>query len=155
MFIRIFAPFLFWAPYVHQRALQTAWVDGVLHHSIWEEAMKKLNDEWQEFVFLVCLSIVVNLNMVILTIFLGNGVAACQRGIPSYSIRGQLGSTLFVRSSERKLPLHSCQRWEYSFKFALTSPDKKQSNAHGRRCSKSAQQFYNLPPFLTPSSKTI
>jgi len=53
MFIRLVSPFLFWAPYVHHRALQKMWVDGVLHKSVWEEAMNRLNGEWQEFVLLV------------------------------------------------------------------------------------------------------
>ncbi len=28
-------------------------VDGMLHKSVWEESTKKLNDEWQEFIFFV------------------------------------------------------------------------------------------------------
>jgi len=49
MFIRIAAPFLFWAPYIHHQALQEVWGDWVR----WEEALTHLKEEWQEFVLLV------------------------------------------------------------------------------------------------------
>ncbi|KAF9485028.1 hypothetical protein BDN70DRAFT_705879 [Pholiota conissans] len=42
---------LFSAPDVHLRNLQKMWVDGMMHKSVWEQTMKNLNDEWQEFVF--------------------------------------------------------------------------------------------------------
>jgi hypothetical protein len=29
------------------------WVDGIMHKSVWEECVKKMSDEWQEFVFFV------------------------------------------------------------------------------------------------------
>jgi len=105
MFIRMAAPFLFWAPYVHHQALQKMWVDGVMHKSVWEEAMKKLNEEWQDLVLLVCLFVIVNITL--LTSFLGNGAAEWQRGIPGHSICGRLGHQTFVCSSDGKLPLHS------------------------------------------------
>jgi len=57
MFIKIFAPFLFWAPYAYQRALQEMWVYGVLHTPAREEAMKKLDEEWRDFILLVPLSL--------------------------------------------------------------------------------------------------
>jgi len=29
------------------------WVDGIMHKSVWEECVKKMSQEWQEFVFFV------------------------------------------------------------------------------------------------------
>jgi len=59
MFIKMTAPFLFWAPYVHHQALQKMWVDGVMHKSVWEESMKKLDEEWQDLVLLVRFSLLI------------------------------------------------------------------------------------------------
>ncbi|KAF8960344.1 hypothetical protein BDZ97DRAFT_1922248 [Flammula alnicola] len=42
---------LFSAPDVHLRTLQKMWVDGIMHKSVWEQSMKNMNDEWQEFIF--------------------------------------------------------------------------------------------------------
>jgi len=53
MFIRILAPFLFLAPYVHHRALQDVWVDGILHPHDWEEVMETLKKECKALVLLV------------------------------------------------------------------------------------------------------
>jgi hypothetical protein len=33
------------------------WVDGIMHASVWLECMKKMSDEWQEFVFFVSSSL--------------------------------------------------------------------------------------------------
>ena len=33
------------------------WVDGIMHKSVWEECVKKMSDEWQEFVFFVSSSL--------------------------------------------------------------------------------------------------
>ena len=48
-FIRTISIFLFSAPDVHLETLQKMWVDGILHHAIWEESLKKVSDEWREF----------------------------------------------------------------------------------------------------------
>jgi len=44
---------LFSAPDFHLKTLQNMWVDGIMHKSVWEECVKKMTDEWQEFVFFV------------------------------------------------------------------------------------------------------
>ena len=53
MFIRILAPFLFLAPYVHHRALKDVWVDGILHPHDWEEVTETLKKECKALVLLV------------------------------------------------------------------------------------------------------
>lgn len=51
--VKTLSPILFSAPDIHLRNLQKMWVDGLLHKSVWEDSTKKLNDEWQEFIFFV------------------------------------------------------------------------------------------------------
>ena len=51
--IKSISMFLFFAPEVHLLMLQRMWVDGVLHKSVWEEAFKRMNDEWKTITFLV------------------------------------------------------------------------------------------------------
>lgn len=52
-FIRTVSIFLFSAPDVHLRILQKMWVDGLMHKAVWETSMKKLNDDWREFILYV------------------------------------------------------------------------------------------------------
>ena len=52
-FIKSISFFLFSAPDVHLEKLQKLWVDRILHKAIWEEGLKKVTDEWQEFILLV------------------------------------------------------------------------------------------------------
>ncbi|KAF8194135.1 hypothetical protein BJ912DRAFT_924219 [Pholiota molesta] len=52
--------FLFSAPDVHLRNLQKMWVDGIMHKSVWEQAMKRLNKEWQEFTFFAIIMLLSN-----------------------------------------------------------------------------------------------
>ena len=52
-FIKSISFFLFSAPDVHLENLQKMWVDGILHKVVWEEGLKKVTDEWQEFILLV------------------------------------------------------------------------------------------------------
>jgi len=44
---------LFFAPDFHLRMLQNMWVDNIMHKSVWHESMRKMHDEWQEFVLFV------------------------------------------------------------------------------------------------------
>ncbi|KAF8966551.1 hypothetical protein BDZ97DRAFT_1917374 [Flammula alnicola] len=50
-FIKTISFVLFSAPDVHLRTLQKMWVDEIMHSSVWEQSMKKMNDEWQEYIF--------------------------------------------------------------------------------------------------------
>ena len=52
-FIKIVSIFLFSAPDVHLENLQKMWVDGMLHKAVWEAGLKKVTDEWQEFILYV------------------------------------------------------------------------------------------------------
>ena len=49
-FIKIISIFLFSAPDIHLENLQKMWVDGLLHKAVWEEGLKKVIQEWQEFI---------------------------------------------------------------------------------------------------------
>ena len=53
-FIKSISIFLFSAPNVHLKNLQKMWVDGIMHQAVWEESMKKVTDEWREFILYVC-----------------------------------------------------------------------------------------------------
>jgi hypothetical protein len=44
---------LFSAPDVHLQALDRIWVDYIAKINLWEEFIRKLNAEWQEFVIIV------------------------------------------------------------------------------------------------------
>jgi len=57
LLIKSLSPFLFSAPDFHLRTLQKMWVDGIMHKAIWEQSVKKMNDEWQEFILFVSASI--------------------------------------------------------------------------------------------------
>ena len=46
----MFSMFLFSAPDVHLEYLQKMWVDRILHKAVWEEGLKKVIEEWQEFI---------------------------------------------------------------------------------------------------------
>ena len=52
-FIKSISMFLFSAPDVHLENLQKMWVDGLMHKAVWEEGLKKVTDEWQEFILYV------------------------------------------------------------------------------------------------------
>ena len=52
-FIKTISIFLFSAPDVHLKILQKMWVDGVMHKAVWETSLKKVNDEWREFILYV------------------------------------------------------------------------------------------------------
>ncbi|KAJ8522039.1 hypothetical protein ONZ45_g1350 [Pleurotus djamor] len=48
--IRIVSPFLFNAPDIHLRALHLIFPDGVAYTPSWRSFIKKLNEEWQDFI---------------------------------------------------------------------------------------------------------
>ena len=53
LLIKTLSLVLFSAPDFHLRTLQNMWVDGIMHRSVWVECMKRMSEEWQEFVFFV------------------------------------------------------------------------------------------------------
>jgi hypothetical protein len=53
MLIKTLSLFLFSAPDFHLKTLQSMYVDGIMHRSVWEKFMDKMNDEWEEYVLLV------------------------------------------------------------------------------------------------------
>jgi len=52
-FISSISIVLFSAPDVHLKTLQKMWVDGILHKTVWEQSLKKVTDEWREFILYV------------------------------------------------------------------------------------------------------
>ena len=52
-FIKLISILLFSAPDFHLENLQKIWVDGMMHKAVWEEGLKKVTDEWQEFILYV------------------------------------------------------------------------------------------------------
>jgi len=48
-FIKTISIFLFSAPDVHLKLLQKMWVDEMMHKTVWEASLKKVNEEWREF----------------------------------------------------------------------------------------------------------
>ena len=53
LLIKALSLILFSAPEGHLRHLQKIWTDGEMHNSGWEDRVKRLKEEWQEFVFFV------------------------------------------------------------------------------------------------------
>ncbi|CAA7270225.1 unnamed protein product [Cyclocybe aegerita] len=64
--IKAMSPILFSAPDVHLRTLQKMWVDKLMHKAVWEESVKKMNDEWQEFILFA--TVLLNANVAFLAI---------------------------------------------------------------------------------------
>jgi len=65
-FIKSISIFLFSAPDVHLKNLQKMWVDGIMHQAVWEESMKKVTDEWREFILYS--TVLLNANVAFLAI---------------------------------------------------------------------------------------
>ena len=51
-FIKSISIFLFSAPDIHLENLQKMCVDGIVYKAIWEEGLRIVIDEWQEFIIL-------------------------------------------------------------------------------------------------------
>jgi hypothetical protein len=51
--IKLLSPLLLYAPDGHLRTLEKMCVDGTMHGPVWHESIKKLNEEWQEFILYV------------------------------------------------------------------------------------------------------
>ena len=52
-FIKTISIFLFSAPDVHLRTLQNMGVDGMIHKDVVKESLRKVNEEWREFILYV------------------------------------------------------------------------------------------------------
>jgi hypothetical protein len=55
--MRLASLLMFSAPDVYLQALDQIWVDYVAKLSLWEEFIRKLNTEWQEFIIIVSPSV--------------------------------------------------------------------------------------------------
>ncbi|TCD59974.1 hypothetical protein EIP91_010953 [Steccherinum ochraceum] len=64
--IRVLAPALFNAPYVHLHALERIWVDRTMCHLPWGLFIEKLKSEWQEFTLFA--TVLLNANVAFLAI---------------------------------------------------------------------------------------
>ncbi|KAF8884897.1 hypothetical protein CPB84DRAFT_1788800 [Gymnopilus junonius] len=64
--VKTLSMFLFSAPDFHLRNLQDMWVDGVMNRNVWAESVKKMIDEWQEFVLFA--TVMLNANVAFLAI---------------------------------------------------------------------------------------
>ncbi|KJA18434.1 hypothetical protein HYPSUDRAFT_45294 [Hypholoma sublateritium FD-334 SS-4] len=87
---------LFSAPDVHLRNLQKMWVDGMLHKSVWEDSTKKLNEEWQEFIFFATVMLTSNVGyLAIQSVDIDMGAARSPGQIASYlSVVANIGSII-------------------------------------------------------------
>jgi len=107
-FIKSISIFLFSAPDIHLENLQKMWVDKILHKAVWEEGLKKVTDEWQEFILYS--TVVLNANVAFLSIQsvdTNNGPYRSPAQISSYcSIAASIGSIILglilVRQSRTK-----------------------------------------------------
>lgn len=86
MLIKTLSFVLFSAPDVHLKNLHKMWVDGIMHKAVWAETMKRLNDEWQEFLVIVSFDIYTNF-FLLTNVFLGYCRTKCERGVFGHSIR--------------------------------------------------------------------
>ncbi|KAH6905511.1 hypothetical protein BKA70DRAFT_1564806 [Coprinopsis sp. MPI-PUGE-AT-0042] len=64
--IKLLSPLLFSAPDAHLSSLHKMWVDGIMHGPVWAKAIKRLNDEWQEFILYA--TVLLNANVAFLAI---------------------------------------------------------------------------------------
>ncbi|KAH9478421.1 hypothetical protein JR316_0008876 [Psilocybe cubensis] len=48
--VKYLSPILFFAPDFHLKNLQSMWVDRIMHKSVFRDAMKKMNEEWDRYV---------------------------------------------------------------------------------------------------------
>ncbi|KAF8814748.1 hypothetical protein BYT27DRAFT_7205702 [Phlegmacium glaucopus] len=103
-FIKTISILLFSAPDVHLKLLQKMWVDGIMHKAVWETSLKKVNEEWREFILYA--TVLLNANVA----FLGNQSPDSNRSpaqISSYcSTTASIGSIilglLLVRQNQTK-----------------------------------------------------
>jgi hypothetical protein len=49
LLICLLSPFLFYAPDVHFRTLEEAWIDNLIHLNCWRELIGRLRGEWTDF----------------------------------------------------------------------------------------------------------
>ena len=52
-FIKSISIFLFLAPDHHLKNFQKLWIDKIMRQSVWEALLKKVTDEWREFILYV------------------------------------------------------------------------------------------------------
>ncbi|KIK68525.1 hypothetical protein GYMLUDRAFT_35963 [Collybiopsis luxurians FD-317 M1] len=64
--LRCISPALFSAPYLYFRLLRKLWVDSLVHEASWADFVTKMNDEWQQIIFLN--TILLNANVAFLAI---------------------------------------------------------------------------------------
>jgi hypothetical protein len=106
LLIKILSPLLFSAPDVHLHTLEKMWVDGIMHGPVWQDTIKKLNDEWTEFILyvsrLLSCCIVAGDKVLIQStcVCVGYSVAQRQRSISIYSeYRHSAGPSRLSKSS--------------------------------------------------------
>ncbi|KJA18828.1 hypothetical protein HYPSUDRAFT_69618 [Hypholoma sublateritium FD-334 SS-4] len=94
--VKLFSFVLFSAPDIHLHNLQRMWVDGMLYKSIWEESIRKLNEEWIKFIFLALVMITSNVGyLAIQSVDIDMGAARSPGQIASYiSVIANIGSAI-------------------------------------------------------------
>jgi len=97
--IKSISMFLFFAPEVHLLVLQRMWVDGVLHKSVWEDAVKRMNDEWASITFLV--SALANSNFSILVYLHSKATVILSATVSFLNVSG-------ITNNKDSLPYISC-----------------------------------------------
>jgi hypothetical protein len=137
--IKTLSPLLFSAPDVHLRTLEKMWVDGIMHGPVWQDTVKKLNDEWQEFILyvsrLLSWCIVAGDKGLIQStcVCVGYSVAQRHRSLSSYSEYRHSQSRLPKSSSSWLLSVHCGQCRQYRSRLAFTASEQvKDAWDHGR-----------------------
>ncbi|TFK73482.1 hypothetical protein BDN72DRAFT_183056 [Pluteus cervinus] len=64
--IEFCSPLLFYGPSVHLRDLDSVWFDGLMYHAAWTRLMKKLIDDWQDYILFA--TVLLNANVAFLAI---------------------------------------------------------------------------------------
>ncbi|KDR80111.1 hypothetical protein GALMADRAFT_136654 [Galerina marginata CBS 339.88] len=91
--VKSLSPLLFSAPDFHLQTLQKMWVDGLMHKAVWDMSVKKMSDEWQEFVLFA--TVMLNANVAFLAI---QSVDSDSDNLP-YRSPAQISSYLSVVAS--------------------------------------------------------
>ena len=129
-FIKSISIFLFSAPDIHLDNLQRTCIDGLLRLADWEEGLRTVTDEWQQFIILYVSNKTKHqhnyMSQVLLHLFFFQ-VHNCVKRQCGLSVNSKCGhqhrSIISISCSNFKLLFHHCQHWQYHNRPYLSSPD--------------------------------
>ncbi|KAF9530151.1 hypothetical protein CPB83DRAFT_851059 [Crepidotus variabilis] len=114
--VKILSPILFSAPDVHLKLLRKMYVDGIMKHSVWETSVRKMNEEWQEFILFA--TVLLNANVAFLAI------QSVDTNDPTYSRSpAQIASYLSVIASIGSIILGLLLIRQHRTKYKETASD--------------------------------